>query len=80
MQERVRGRQEPRHALRARDVSALRNHGYANVRATPGIAFDLYRFPTLALARKFGRVSMNVTITFQNETGGARPAGCTPSR
>ncbi len=51
--------------------------GDANVRGTPGVAFDIYRWPDNRSARRFGRVRFPTTISFPADIGAACPAGWT---
>ena len=53
------------------------DYGDANIQATQGVAFDLYRFPTVKAANKFGIENMPVTISFPTASGGSCPAGYT---
>lgn len=43
--------------------------GDANIQATPGYAFDIYRFPTLREAFKYGTKATQATITYPAELG-----------
>jgi len=49
--------------------------GDANVQVTPGVAFDIYRFPTIAAAKQFGRQVLGVTISFPSNSGASCPDG-----
>lgn len=51
--------------------------GDANVRGTPGVAFDIYRWPDNRSARRFGRASFPTTISFPADIGAACPPGWT---
>lgn len=56
---------------------SVSDYGDANIQATSGVAFDLYRFPTVAAGRQFGRQTMSATISFPAASGGSCPAGFT---
>ena len=56
---------------------SVSDYGDANVQATPGVAFDIYRFPTVTAGRQFGRQVMSTTISFPIASGGSCPAGFT---
>jgi hypothetical protein len=51
------------------------DYGDANIQAMQGVAFDLYRFPTVHAANQFGIENMPVTISFPKACGGSCPAG-----
>jgi hypothetical protein len=54
---------------------SVSDYGDANVQATSGVAFDLYRFPTVSAGMGFGRQVMGTTITFPTSSGGHCPDG-----
>ncbi len=56
---------------------SVSDYGDPNIQATPGTAFDIYRFPSNAAARQFGRQVMSNTINFPNSSGGSCPPGYT---
>jgi len=49
---------------------SVSDYGDANIQATSGLAFDIYRFPTRPDALGFGRRTMSVTISFPAASGG----------
>jgi hypothetical protein len=53
------------------------DYGDPNIQATPGVAFDIYRCPTLADGNKFGRQTMSTTISFPIASGATCPSGWT---
>ena len=59
---------------------SVSDYGDANIQATSGVAFDLYRFPTVKAGRAFGRRSMAATISFPNSSGASCPAGWSVAR
>ena len=58
---------------------SVSDYGDANVQATAGTAFDLYRFPTVAAGMQFGRQVMGVTITAPSASGANCPSGFSSS-
>lgn len=56
---------------------SVSDYGDANIQATSGVAFDLYRFPTVSAGMQFGRQTMNTTISYPNNSGASCPAGYT---
>jgi RHS repeat-associated protein len=56
------------------------DYGDAGVRATKGVAFDLYRFPTKKAGNQFGIQYMPVIINFPNASGGHCPPGYTVAK
>uniref|UniRef100_UPI0030B82336 RHS repeat-associated core domain-containing protein n=1 Tax=Dyella soli TaxID=522319 RepID=UPI0030B82336 len=51
------------------------DYGDKNLQAEPGLAFDVYRFPTTTAGGKFGVQTMSVTIEFPDDV----PAKCPTS-
>ena len=58
-------------------ILTVSDYGDANIQATPGVAFDLYRFPSVDLADQFGRKTLNTMIVFPTDSGGKCPSGFT---
>ncbi|HWG20705.1 MAG TPA: RHS repeat-associated core domain-containing protein, partial [Terracidiphilus sp.] len=56
------------------------DNGNADIQATKGVAFDLYRFPTVKLGNQFGKQIMPVIINFPNASGGHCPPGYTVAK
>ena len=56
---------------------SVSDYGDANIQATSGVAFDIYRFPTVSAGMQFGRQTMNTTISYPNNSGASCPAGYT---
>ncbi len=56
---------------------SVSDYGDSHIQATPGTAFDIYRFPSNAAARQFGRQVMPNSINFPNGIGGSCPPGYT---
>ncbi len=56
---------------------SVSDYGDANIQATSGVAFDVYRFPTVSAGMQFGRRTMSTTISFPNSSGASCPAGFT---
>jgi RHS repeat-associated protein len=56
---------------------SVSDYGDANIQGTSGVAFDLYRFPTVSAGLQFGRQTMNATISYPNNSGASCPAGYT---
>jgi hypothetical protein len=56
---------------------SVSDYGDQNIQSTPGVAFDLYRFPSVDAARQFGRRVLPVTISFPADSGGICPPGFT---
>jgi len=56
---------------------SVSDYGGANIQATPGVAFDVYRFPTVPAGMQFGRRTMSTTISFPNSSGASCPPGFT---
>jgi hypothetical protein len=54
---------------------SVSDYGDKNIQSTPGVAFDLYRFPTVAAGMQFGRQGASVTISFPAISGGKCPPG-----
>jgi YD repeat-containing protein len=52
---------------------SVSDYGDDHIQDTPGLAFDLYRFPTMKDAFGFGRKSMSATISFPAGSGGFCP-------
>ena len=49
------------------------DYGDANIQATQGVAFDVYRFATQSGALQFGRQTMTVTINAPDGIGATCP-------
>lgn len=56
---------------------SVSDYGDANIQATSGVAFDIYRFPSVSAGMQFGRQTMNTTISYPNSSGASCPAGFT---
>jgi len=56
---------------------SVSDYGDANIQGRSGIAFDLYRFPTVKAGRQFGLRTMSTTISFPKSCGASCPAGFT---
>lgn len=55
---------------------SVSDYGDPNIQSSAGVAFDIYRFPTTALANQFGKQPWQfVGITFPTASGGSCPAG-----
>jgi RHS repeat-associated protein len=52
---------------------SVSDYGDKNIQGTPGVAFDIYRFPTETAGNQFGRNVMGTTITFPAASGGTCP-------
>jgi hypothetical protein len=55
---------------------SVSDYGDANIRNAPGARFDIYRFPTIKQARKFGKRAVPVMIRVP--PGGRCPPGTYP--
>ena len=54
---------------------SVSDYGDSYIQGTPEVAFDIYRFPTVAAGKQFGRQTMTATISFPNSSGASCPAG-----
>jgi YD repeat-containing protein len=52
---------------------SVSDKGNTDIQNTPGVAFDIYRFPTMKGADEFGRKKMSATISFPAASGGSCP-------
>jgi len=56
-------------------VLTVSDYGDPNIQVTPGVAFDIYRFPTEAAGNKYGLQHPTAIIFFRASTGGKCPPG-----
>jgi RHS repeat-associated protein len=56
---------------------SVSDYGDRYIQATPGVAFDIYRFPSVPAGRQFGSRTMGTTISFPAASGGSCPTGYT---
>jgi hypothetical protein len=54
---------------------SVSDYGDKYIQARSGVAFDIYRFPTVKAGRKFGVQPMSTTISFPKSCGASCPAG-----
>lgn len=56
------------------------DYGDPYVQNWPGVAFDVYRWPTESAARQFGRRDFKTTVSFPMASGGTCPKGWTQQK